>query len=46
MKQKHVRPKSPRLKIAVVIERLEKVVGANDAAVTTCVEAGHCRPPV
>jgi hypothetical protein len=45
MKHKHVKPKSPPLKLAVVLERLEKVVGMKDAALTTCVESGHCRPP-
>ena len=45
MKKKHVKPKSPPLKLAVVLERLEKVVGMQDAAVSTCAEGAHCRPP-
>ena len=45
MKRKHVKPKSPRAKVVVVIERLEKVVGARPAAITTCASAGYCSPP-
>ena len=45
MKHRNVKPRSPRLKLSVVIERLEKVVGSSEAAVTTCWETGHCRPP-
>lgn len=45
MKRKHVKPKSPRAKVLVVIERLEKVVGANSAAITTCAEHAYCLPP-
>jgi hypothetical protein len=45
MKRKHVKPKSPRAKVLVVIERLEKVVGAKDAAITTCAEHAYCSPP-
>ncbi len=45
-KHKHVKSKSPREKVVVVIERLEKVVGARGEAITTCSDTGHCRPPV
>lgn len=45
MKRKHVKSKSPRAKVVVVIERLEKVVGARDAAVTTCAQQNYCLPP-
>lgn len=45
MKKKHVKPKSPRAKVLVVIERLEKVVGAAPPAITTCVEHAYCLPP-
>jgi hypothetical protein len=42
---KHVKSKLPREKVVVVIERLEKVVGARAAAITTCSDTGYCRPP-
>jgi hypothetical protein len=45
MKRKHVKPRSPRAKVLVVIERLEKVVGAQEAAFTTCAEHAYCSPP-
>ncbi|HEX8113313.1 MAG TPA: hypothetical protein VF516_36535 [Kofleriaceae bacterium] len=47
MKQKKVKSKSPRAKVLVVIERLEKVVGAvgaKDAAITTCTDHAYCAP--
>ena len=44
-KHKHVKAKSPREKIVVVIERLEKVVGAGDAAITTCAQHSYCSVP-
>lgn len=45
MKHKQVKPKPPRAKVVVVIERLEKVVGTKEAAITTCVEHAYCLPP-
>lgn len=42
MKRKHVKPKSPRDKVVVVIERLEKVVGAADGTITTCAQHAYC----
>jgi hypothetical protein len=45
MKQKRAKPRSPRAKVLVVIERLEKVVGASGAVITTCVEHAYCLPP-
>ena len=45
MKRKQTKPKSPRAKVLVVIERLEKVVGAQDGAITTCFEHTYCSPP-
>ena len=45
MKRKHVKSKSPRDRVVVVIERLEKVVGSRDAAVTTCTQQAYCSPP-
>ena len=44
MKRKHVKPRSPRDKVLVVIERLEKVVGAQEAAFTTYAEHAYCFP--
>lgn len=44
MKRKHVKPKSPRAKVLVVIERLEKIVGAQEAALTTCTDHAYCSP--
>ena len=46
MKPKHVKSPSPRAKLSVVIERLEKTFGKKDAAISTCSDTGHCRPPV
>ncbi len=47
MKKKKVKSKSPRAKVLVVIERLEKVVGAvgaKEAAITTCTDHAYCSP--
>lgn len=46
MKHKHVKSQSPRAKISVVIERLEKTVDHKAASPTTCVEHAYCMPPV
>lgn len=46
MKPKHVKSPSPRAKISVVVERLEKTVDAKAALPTTCVEHAYCMPPV
>jgi hypothetical protein len=45
MKRKHVKPKSPRDKVLVVIERLEKVMGATDGVITTCAQHAYCATP-
>jgi hypothetical protein len=46
MKHKHVKSPSPRAKVSVVIERLEKTVDKKDAAPTTCAPHAYCIPPV
>lgn len=46
MKHKHKKSPSPRTKVSIVIERLEKTVGKKDAAPTTCAEHAYCLPPV
>jgi hypothetical protein len=45
MKPMHVKSKSSREKLSVVLERLEKTFGKKEAAITTCVESGHCNGP-
>jgi len=46
MKHKYVKSQSPRAKVSVVIERLEKTVDKQRTAPTTCAEHSYCVPPV
>lgn len=46
MKHKHVKSKSPRAKVSIVIEKLEKKVDKADAVSFTCVSHVYCIPPV
>jgi hypothetical protein len=47
MKHKHTkRPSSPRAKLSIVIEKLEKRVGEAEVVLSTCVQHTYCMPPV
>ena len=45
MKSKHVKSKPSREKLSVVLERLEKTFGKQEAAFSTCSSTGHCNNP-
>jgi hypothetical protein len=40
--KKQAKPRSPRTKVSIVIEKLEKKVGDESAPWTTCSSTGYC----